>query len=761
MRVGWSRTRIFLVAGAVVALVATGLMVKTWKDMVPWPRPLAERLKAVSKPTLVDRYGNPLTVTYTNPWNTSPLSLHQVPDRLKELFLFSEDKRFFLHRGVDWKARLHALVQNIGAFHTVRGASTITEQVVRMVHPRKRCIWARWIEGFEAMTLERSNTKASILEFYLNQVPYAGNRRGVAQAALYYFNRSLDTLNLREMMALVVLVRAPSSYDLGRNPGAIQPALARFGGLAFDRGMITAPELARVSRGGFQLEPPGPIVEARHFAQFALGSLKTEFGLFQGRGLPMRGPLSDNDPGGVPGRITTTLDGPLQNFARTTMAERVADLHNRGVSNGACLVVDLRTRGILAWVCVGGDDSRLINSVRVPRQPGSTLKPFLYALALEQGWNAARVIQDAPLSNPVGTGLHTYHNYSRRYYGPVTLRQALGNSLNIPAIRTIGFTGVDVFLSTLSSLGITSLDRHPEFYGDGLALGNGEVTLYELVQAYATLACQGVFSPLAWRADPCWNLKKTRVFSRETASIIANILSDPEARGLEFGRGSLLNFPLETAVKTGTSNDYNDAWTVGFNNDYTVGVWMGNLDGRPMDGITGATGPAMVVRSMFARLNRKGNTAPLYLSPNLIRKNVVSATLNSRALQEEWFVPGTEPGGDGNINADGNGRLKEGGAAGTKTREADQGRIGFVKPVNGLEMAMDPRIPDRDEAFEFEVLGVGPLDRVEWHLDGKRLGVTQGGKYLWLLEPGSHLVHAHVFKPGGRGRDHQVRFKVK
>ena len=129
------------------------------------------------------------------------------------------------------------------------------------------------------------------------------------------------------------------------------------------------------------------------------------------------------------------------------MVARVADLNKRGVSNGACLVVDHTTRGILAWVCVGGDDSRLINSVRVPRQPGSTLKPFLYALALEQGWNAASIIQDTPLSNPVGTGLHTYHNYSRRYYGPVTLRQALGNSLNIPAIRTIGFTGVDAFLS--------------------------------------------------------------------------------------------------------------------------------------------------------------------------------------------------------------------------------------------------------------------------------------------------------------------------
>ena len=314
MRVGWTWARIFVFAGAVVVLGTTGVMVKTWKDMVPWTRPLAELVKEVSKPTLVDRYNNPLTVTYTNPWNTSPLGLHQIPDRLKELFLFSEDKRFFRHSGVDWTARLHALVQNIAAFHTVRGASTITEQVVRMVHPRKRRIWARWLEGFEAMALENGNTKSSILEFYLNQVPYAGNRRGVAQAALSYFNRSLDTLNLKEMMALVVLVRAPSSYDLGKNPGAIQPSLARFGRSAFDRTMITAPELARVSQGSFQLEPPGLIVEASHFAQFALAALKTGPGLFQGQALSVHGPLSGNDPAGGLGSITTTLDGPASEF---------------------------------------------------------------------------------------------------------------------------------------------------------------------------------------------------------------------------------------------------------------------------------------------------------------------------------------------------------------------------------------------------------------------------------------------------------------
>jgi len=761
----------FLVLLVFIAAVTLG--VKTRKDMLPLPASLSELMKEVARPTLVDRYDNPLTVTYTNQWNTSPLNLHEIPDQLKSLFLFSEDRRFFTHRGVDWLARLNALVQNLGSSATVRGASTITEQVVRMVHPRPRNLWSKWVEGFEAIALERQNTKAAILEFYLNQVPYASNRRGVSQAALFYFNRSLETLNLKEMMALAVLVRAPSSYDLRQNPGRIQPVLERLGCSLVDQELISPLEFERAVKAGFQLEPPGLFVDASHFARFALESLKSCSGPSRNEAPPCFDSSHLYGAQGIPARIKTTLDASLQNFAQTTMDARVAELQKRGVTGGGCLVVNNTTREILAWVCVGDDDSYLINSVLVPRQPGSTLKPLLYALALEKGWTAATMILDAPLSNPVGTGLHTFHNYSRRHYGPVTLRQALGNSLNIPAVKAVGFTGGEAFLSTLGNLGIQSLTRHPDFYGDGLALGNGEVSLYEMVQAYASLAGDGVFSPLVWRKDRLDDQKNTRVFSGEVASIIGNILSDSEARALEFGRGSLLNFPVETAVKTGTSNDYKDAWTLGFNHAYTVGVWMGNLDGRPMDGVTGSIGPAMVVRSLFAHLNRKGSTAPLYLSPSLIRKKVVVDNHNRGRSYDEWFVPGTGPWEDQNLKAKGSGYnygenddgLKDG-VAGLGVPEglvAGGGgdRIGFLQPVNGLEMAMDPRIPDSDQAFEFLLAGVEQLDRVEWFLDGNPLGVTLGGRFLWHLEPGSHLVHAHVHKSKGQNRNHRVRFKVK
>ncbi len=723
----WSMVRRFLCVFMLVGILgAGGLVLKTCHDMIPMPASLAGLSREVKKPRLVDRFGNVLTVTYTNPWNPSPLSLHDMPERLRQLFIFSEDRRFFDHHGVDWMARMHAVWQNIRALGAVRGASTVTEQVVRMIHPRKRTVWSRWLEGFEALALEQTDTKQAILEFYLNQVPYAANRRGIAQAASFYFNRSLATLNLKEMMALVVLVRAPSYYDLRSNPGTIKPALNRFADALFREDQISGGEMSRVKESNFYLEKPSLAIDAGHFARFVFSSAD--------RSSPLK-------------EIGTTLDGPLQNQAKKIMEAGLVDLRNKHVTNGACLVVDHRTGEILAWVSVDNNDggnnasTSRINAVLVPRQPGSSLKPFLYALALSRGWTAATLIDDTPLTNPVGRGLHTYHNYSRRYYGQVTLRQALGNSLNIPAVRAIRFTGVETFLATLERVGITSLDQHPDFYGDGLALGNGEITLYELVGAYNTLANRGVFSKLSWDGNAPFLAEKKRVFSPEIASIIASILSDPEARALEFGRGTLLNFPVQTAVKTGTSSDYRDAWAVGFNHAYTIGAWMGNLDGRPMDGVTGSTGPGMVLRSLFSRLNEAGETSPLFLSPRLVKRAVHAPQGKAGTRIEEWFVPGTEP--DDEVYME----KKE--------------RVGFLKPVNGLEMAMDPRIPDPDEVFEFVILGANPSEGVEWVLDGKSLGNTRGGRFLWQLQPGDHVLSATIHKNDGPAIRDRVTFKVK
>jgi penicillin-binding protein 1C len=524
---------------------------------------------------LTDRAGRPLSVTYENAWNLHEVvAFHEVPTLLREAFVQAEDQRFYHHGGVDWIARAHAALQNLRAGRVVRGASTISEQSVRMLQPRPRTLWSRWIEGIQAGRLEARFSKAEILAFYLNQVPYARQRRGVAQAARDYFDRDLETLAPGEMLALAVLVRSPVRLDLVRGTRAIEAPLLRLAERMHRAGALSARELRAVRGEGLALTRPAPPVAAAHFVRFVRMQQATR--------------------SRRPARVTTTLDAALQERVQRLLDRRVERLRGRGVGDGAALVVDHLSGEILAWVDAGSfEDSEggQIDAVLAPRQPGSTLKPLLYALAFEKGWSAATLVEDAPIADAVGHGLHLYRNYSRNHYGPLRVRLALGNSLNVPAVRAIRFVGRADFLERLRRAGVTSLRAHPDHYGDGLALGNGEVALLELVHAYATLARGGRFEPLRWTVDPVAPRDAPRrVYDPEVSALIADILADPEARELEFGRGGLLDFPVQTAVKTGTSNDYRDAWALGFSHRFTAGVWMGNLDRRPMQDVTGSRG---------------------------------------------------------------------------------------------------------------------------------------------------------------------------
>ena len=408
---------------------------------------------------------------------------------------------------------------------------------------------------------------------------------------------------------------------------------------------------------------------------------------------------------------------------------------------------------VLAWVNSGAylDDVQAswIDAITTPRQPGSTLKPLLYALALEKGWSAATLVDDSPLSEPVGRGLHSYHNYSRTHYGPIRLREALGNSLNIPAVRAIQFVGVEKFLDYLRAMEIRSLRQHPDFYGDGLALGNGEITLLELVRAYTVLARQGMFLPLAYMMTEDYRQPEARrIFSAETASLIGNILSDPQARRLEFGNGSLLRFPVQTAVKTGTSSDYRDAWAVGFNHRFTVGIWIGNLDNRATDGVTGSNGPALILRSVLAELNRHQVTRPLYLSPRLVKADIcrdsgLAADRNCASLSE-WFVPGTEPHA-------------------IAIRPKDGKTIYLQYPTQGMQLAMDPRIEEAQQAFMFKLANLPDNTPVDWYVDDQLVAAASTGDYLWTLQPGIHSVSPRIWQAeSGQFQDMPiVSFTVK
>ena len=726
-----------LMALAATTCVAAGVLaVATLCSIRDFPNGLDIDRGGVAKPAVVARDGTRLSVSLENVWNTTDrIPLEAIPDFLTAAFIQSEDQHFYEHHGVDWDARWAAAWEDLRHGAAVRGASTITEQVVRMVHPRPRTPWSRWLEGFEARRLEGQASKQQILAFYLNQVPYAYRRRGVVQAAHFYFNRDLETLTRQEMLALVVLVRSPNGMDLRHNVARAHRAIGQLADRLIVSGVLPVNERETIRTTPLELDNDHLPLDASYFVTHV---------------------LHHSDAAAAVGTLTTTLDPFIQSATQQILDTALTGLARRKVHDGGVLIIDHSRNEILAWV-VGhartkGESADAVDPVMgydtivTPRQPGSTMKPLLYATALERGWTAATLINDNELSEAVGGGQHTFHNYSHIHYGLIRLREALGNSLNIPAVRTLKFVGTAPFLERLHELGITSLQQHPDFYGDGLALGNGEVTLYEMAQAYTVLARHGSFTPLTFTPRESAAGSSRVVFSPEVSSLIANILSDPDARSLEFGAG--LQFPVETAIKTGTSSDYRDAWAIGFDYAHTVAVWMGNLNDVPMDGVTGSVGPAMVLRSVFAQLNRSQDTRGLWLSPELVgtdicRKDGRPADGRCPSVPE-WFLPGTAPRAD-------------------ITARAQTVDYRVLEPTPGLQLARDPRIPKELQAFTMSVAPIPALQDVTWYVDGEAASKTVTGKYTWPLARGTHEMYA-VIRSSGSEDPHtteRVRFYVR
>lgn len=723
---------LFFVSGGIVSLTFV-LLFFTFASITPVISDWKNAISQIHSLRVVDRNGIPLALSYNANLNTHDLvSLYDVPPLLISAFIFSEDRRFYEHKGIDWTARFGALWQNISHLRIVRGASTITEQMVRLLHPRPRSLWSRWLEGFEAQSLERDLNKADILEFYLNQIPYGSNRRGIMQAARFYFDRDLTTLSPRETLALAILVRAPTAYDLYKHPGRIDEPLKRLAEGMYAADLISKSSLESILNEKLVLKPPSLPTEARHFARYVrLHSQQLH-----------ENPL-----------YKTTLNSTLQLQAQAILDQRLDTLRSKNVHNAGLLVADYRTGEIIAWVVGGakrGSDTIAgeIDTITSPRQPGSAMKPFVYASALDKGWSAATLLDDSPLTDAVGHGLHSFRNYSNSHYGLITLREALGNSLNIPALLAVRYVGTGPYLTTLQHLGFESLTQSSDVYDEGLALGNGAVSLLELVQAYGALANGGKYKPLRFIMHDEQDSRPKQIFSMESAYLIGNILSDPWARNLEFGLGSVLNFPQQTAIKTGTSTDYRDAWTVGYNDRYLVGAWMGNLDHSPTMGVTGSSGPALVVRSVFSVLNKNRETQPLDFSRSLILREVCLRPADSDGncpMYSEWFRSDNIPQSAITPNAN-------------TTVEPE-----LVRPTDGLQIAYDPRIPSSHQKFRFEIKGLNSPSKVHWILDDQVPIVTQNTSYmLWPVQKGNHILSVSIADQKGSFVDlPEVHFVVK
>lgn len=527
--------------------------------------------------------------------------LADVSPALRAALVLSEDKRFYEHSGVDWRAASAAAWGNLWNQRT-RGASTITMQLAGLLDgdwrqgPGGRSVVQKLGQTVAAQVLDRRWRKDQVLEAYLNLVPFRSELVGIDALSRTLFDKAAHGLDDREAAVAAALVRAPNARpalvsqracgvlrDLQQRPG--QPAV-RVDCDALDL-FVTAALQRRAFDASEGIVP--------HFARYLLR---------QQQAVPGAAP--------VPERVASTLRAPLQRFAVQTLAQHLRELQGRNVEDGAVLVLDNATGAVLAWVGSSGQLSQAgeVDGVQALRQPGSTLKPFLYAQAIaERRLTAASLVDDSPAHIATASGLYIPQNYDRQFKGWVSARTALAASLNVPAVRTLVMVTPDAFHRQLGALGLP-LRESGDYFGYSLALGSPEVPLLHLTNAFRTLANGGSRGSVrVWPAQP--GAAPVRAIDAGAAFIVGDILADGNARSRTFGTDSVLATRFWSAVKTGTSKDMRDNWAVGWSERYTVGVWVGNASGAAMHDVSGTSGAAPIWAAVMGFLHaREPSHAP-------------------------------------------------------------------------------------------------------------------------------------------------------
>jgi penicillin-binding protein 1C len=560
----------------------------------------------------------------------------ELPAKVVAAFIAAEDQRFWRHPGVDPLAVLRALGSNASSGRIVSGASTITMQLARLTYPGRRTYYRKLVEMGRGLRIELALSKPEILRCYLDRVPMGNNLMGVETAARLYFAKAAVQLDSGEAALLAALARAPGTL----NPyGPRRAQLLRRQELVLERlgqlGLISPGELAAAAGRSFSLQPargriPRFPFEAPHLVNLVLAKLP---------------------PGSGGGVIKTTIDLDLQRRAQAVVASHRVALAKSGASQAAAVIIANRSLELLALVGstqYGPRQGGFNNGAAALRSPGSALKPFLYAQALDLGFTPATILEDVERRYQTPGGEFTPANYDRFPYGPVSFREALANSLNLSTVSLLNHLEPRTYYDILSRLNlINHPERGPEHYGLGLVVGNPEVSLLQLATAYACLANRGLYQPLRWRqaetAGP-----PVRLFSPQAAYIISDILSDPMARFRIFGASSAMNPPQRLAIKTGTSSRYRDTWAVGYTPEYTVAVWVGNFDGHPTTKLSGAAAAAPIVAELAGVLFHGG--APRDFDRP---EGVTAATVCSFSgltpgpdcpyVRQELFIAGTEP----------------------------------------------------------------------------------------------------------------------
>ena len=704
------------------------------------PFPSEELARCPAATLLTDRGGQPLRrLLGANHADCRPTYRPDPSHWICKAVVAAEDKRFWRHCGVDPLAALRALGQNLIGLRRVSGASTLSTQVIRLAHPRPRTLAAKVLEAFRALQMERRLGKREILEQYLNRAPFGSNLVGIEAASRRYFAKGPAELSLAEAALLAGLPQSPSRLRPDRHPA---PARAR---QAYVLGRMVA--VGAISPRERDAALAQPIAVRAERAPFAAPHFCDWVALRAGA------PPS----GGAP--VRTTLDGALQQTVEATLARHAPALRSAGISGAAIVVLDVPRAAVRAWV--GSPDFSdaarrgQVNAAAMPRSAGSTLKPFAYALAFERGIATPRkVYADVPMAfRDYAPG-----NFDGTFRGLVSARDALILSLNMPALSVEREVGQPLLHATLRRLGLGTLNRAPEFYGAGLVLGNGEVTLIDLANAYACLARGGEYRPCrALESEP--PAAPERVFSAEAAWLVAEALGGEERAADATGHAADVRLP-RMAWKTGTSSGFRDAWTLGYNPQCVIGVWIGNVDGSPSPELVGKRAAPIVweiLRSLYP-----ANDGPWFDRPAGVERREVCAVSgcppgpHCPRTAEDWFVRGVSPfdpcgvhrrppGPDGSLAERWPPEVEA--FLGARHALADgapapaAAAVRITSPRAGSEYRMTAPLAGQEQRLPLAATagrGAAPL---HWFVNDRFVGTACAGAPLfWALQPGRYAI---------------------
>ena len=766
--------RIGLVAGTGVLGAACALL--AYAHLAPLT-PL-ERQAPPAGTVIVDRHGAPLLRDASEGMRI-PVGLDEIAPIAVSATVAAEDQRFWQHPGVDPLAVASALTDAATGRGQPRGASTLSQQLARRLYlsaTDSPALLRKAREALIAFQLEARHPKRELIEAYLNHVYYGRGAHGIEAAARLYFGVSARHLDLAQASYLAGLPQLPSVYG-GESAAARTRQRYVLDRLAAD-GVITPRQASNAASTPLAFAAESEPVLAPHFTTMVDEELAR-----------LRPDLA-----GQPGLIIeTTLDSALQREATRSLRAQLSRIRDRNAGNGAVVVLDTASGGLLALV--GSADfseerSGQVNMALAPRQPGSALKPLLYAAAFERGYTAATPLLDVPSSFVTPAGSYQPLNYDLRYRGPTPLRVALASSLNVPAVRTLDRIGVDALLEIADRAGLSGLADFAD-HGLSLTLGSGEAPLLDLTAAYGALAAAGLrvepyaiervrhaaTGELLYERAP---RAPERVVTAEHAFLLADILSDPLARAPAFGFGSVLETPFPAAVKTGTTSQFRDSWAVGFTPDRAVGVWVGNADGAPMIDLPGLAGAAPIWRDVIEAATADRPELGFTPPPTMVAVTVCSPTgllpgPHCPSPVREWFIAGTEPTetetyylprADGALAIDPPAEARPWAArAGVRLASHEDGAseagLTIVQPAEGAVLYIAPELA-RQEALLRAAAPAG-AERIEFRIDGVPVGSASGpdARVVWTLAVGLHRLDVVATLNDGGTATASSRFEVQ